>query len=518
MNQDDLSKIVDSLPSNISGILDKWVNETPERTALQESSGQWSYQKLGSAVSEASQWLTGLGVRPGDRVMFVSENCRAYVALLLANARIGAWSVPVNARLSAQEIDAIRDHCGARRVIYLTSVSRQAEDHAKRHEAETVSIGLLGSIAVGKQNENAEPEPIEASPTSVVAVVIYTSGTTGLPKGVMLTHHSLLYMAAVSARIRLLTSSDRLYGVLPMTHAVGLSVVLLGALLSGAQIYLVPRFDPVAAIATLQKEEITVVLGVPSMFSVLVEYAKLKQISSLRFPALRVVSASGAPLTSTIKADTERLIGMVLNNGYGVTECSPTIAQARRDEPRSDLSVGKILPGMEAKLVDNNGNVVPAGEIGELHVRGPNIMKGYYHSPEETKLALNSDGWFNTRDLARFEDGHLFIVGRSKELIVRFGFNVYPAEIEAVLSSHPDVARAAVIGRTVEAIKGGEEVIAFVELASGSPTDPETLNEFASKKLAAYKRPSRIVILDEMPVTPTGKPMKADLAKIPLVD
>jgi len=497
-----------------SGVCPDRTHDACDNPPLTETSGSWTYSELDGAITETQAWLAELGVRAGDRVMIVSENCRAFVAVLLAVAGIDAWAVPVNAKLSPQEIDAIRDHCGARRLIYTMAVSRAARDHARRHDAATIEAGKLGSIAVGPLNETAVPEPLDPNVNDRVAAMIYTSGTTGLPKGVMLTHRNLLYLAGVSAAIRSLAPDDRLYGVLPMTHAVGLSVVLLGALLSGARLYLTTRFDPVAALNSMEKDALTIVLGVPSMFSVLLDYTKMKGMTSLRFPALRVISSSGAPLTATVKAETEKLLGPILHNGYGVTECSPTIAQARLDEPRTDLSVGKILPGMEVTLVGSDGNPVAAGEIGELRVKGPNVMKGYYHAPEDTAAVLSADGWFNTKDLARLEDGHLFIVGRAKELIVRFGFNVYPAEVEAVMSALPGVARVAVIGRAIEATQGGEDVIAFVELTKGSTVRIEELNNHASKNLSPYKRPTQFVMLEAMPVTPTGKPMKGELAKM----
>ncbi len=508
------TEILAKLPKNIRGVVAESARVSGERVALVETSGSWTYSELDATITETQAWLAGLGVRAGDRVMIVSENCRAFVAVLLAVAGMDAWAVPVNAKLSPQEIDAIRDHCGARRLIYTITVSRAARDHAKRHDAAIVETGKLGSIAVGLLNENVVPEPLDPDLDQRVAAMIYTSGTTGLPKGVMLTHRNLLYLAGVSAAIRGLTPDDRLYGVLPMTHAVGLSVVLLGALLSGASLYLTARFDPVAALKLLESDALTIVLGGPAMFSLLLDYTKMKGITSLKFPALRVISSSGAPLTATVKAETEKLLGLTLHNGYGVTECSPTIAQARMDEPRTDLSVGKILPGMEVALIGSDGNPVAAGEIGELRVKGPNVMKGYYHAPEDTAAVLSADGWFNTKDLARLEGGHLFIVGRAKELIVRFGFNVYPAEVEAVMSALPGVARVAVIGRAIEAAQGGEDVIAFVELTKGSSVRVEDLNEHASKNLSPYKRPTRFVMLESMPVTPTGKPMKGELAKM----
>jgi long-chain acyl-CoA synthetase len=300
-----------------------------------------------------------------------------------------------------------------------------------------------------------------------------------------------------------------------MSHAVGLSVVLLGTLLSGATLYLSPRFDPVAALGALQRDRLTVMLGVPAMFALFVDYANTKGLRGpLKFPALRIISSSGAPLQPAVKAAVESLFGMPLHNGYGVTECSPTIAQARIDEPRSDLSVGRVLPGVEIKLVGPDGLPIAEGEEGELWVRGPNVAKGYYRAPQETSAAINADGWFNTRDLARVAGGHLFIVGRTKELIVRFGMNVYPAEVEAVLNTDPAVVRSAVIGRSVEGAEGGEEIVAFVQLSPDSSRSVTELAEHASRNLAPYKRPSQILVVPELPVTPTGKVRKDELREI----
>ena len=384
----------------------------------------------------------------------------------------------------------------------------QAAQHAKRHGAIITEAAKLGIIGVGALNENAAPEPIEADVASRVAALIYTSGTTGLPKGIMLSHRNLLFLAAVSAKIRTLTPKDRMYGILPMSHAVGFSVVLLGTLLSGATLYLSPRFDPVAALAALEKDRLTVVLGVPAMFSLLLEYAKSKGMASLRFPALRILASSGAPLHPAVKAGVESLFGLPLYNGYGVTECSPTIAQVRVETPRADTSVGRIFPGVEIKIAGADG------EVGELRVRGANVMKGYYHAPEETAAAIDSEGWFNTRDLARIEDGNLFIVGRTKELIVRFGFNVYAAEVEAVLNAHPAVERSAVVGRAGESMDGDEEVVAYIQLLPGASATAVDLTEHAARHLAPYKRPSEIIFVASMPLTPTGKVMKAELVKM----
>ncbi|MGA8214149.1 MAG: class I adenylate-forming enzyme family protein [Candidatus Sulfotelmatobacter sp.] len=501
------------LPVRISEVVKPWAERSPDRPALVETSGIWTYRQLASAISETQVWLRKSGVRPGDRVMIVGENCREFVAILLASAGLDAWPVLVNARLSAREIDEIRDHCGARCVLYTTSVSPHATDHAKRHAAGVLEVNGLGAIGVGTLNESVDPEPVnkDANLADRVAALIYTSGTTGLPKGVMLSHRNLLFLAAGSAKIRSLTPEDRVYCILPMSHAVGLSVVLLGSLLSGASLCLSPRFDPMTARVTLERERLTVMLGAPATFAQFLQYAKMRGVESLTLPSLRIISSSGAPLHPSTKSAVESLFGMPLHNGYGVTECSPTIAQTRVEAPRSDTSIGPPFPGVEIKLVGPDRKPVPAGEAGELWVRGPNVMKGYYRAAAETAAVIDAEGWFNTRDLARLEDGNLFIVGRTKDLIVHHGFNVYPAEVEAVLNSHPAVVQSAVIGRSVE---GDEEVVAFVQPLPDSPLTVTDLAEYAARHLAPYKRPSQIVLVSTMPVSPTGKVIKAELAKM----
>lgn len=514
MTEDHLANTLAGLPVHITAVVKSWAQRSPERPALVEAAGMWTYGQLDSRISDARAWLRDRGVRPGDRVMIVCENCRAFVAVLMAVAALDAWPVLVNARLSAREIDQIRDHCGARCMIYTAGVSPMAMQHAKRQGAKIEEVADLGSIGIGPLNEEVETEPIEADVANRVAALIYTSGTTGLPKGVMLTHRNLLFVASVSAGIRSLTPDDRLYGCLPISHAVGLSVVLLGCLFSGGSLYLASRFDPVAALATLEKDRLTVFLGSPSMFSLLLDYAGMKRIKSLKFPALRIISSSGAPLQPALKSAVESVFGLPLHNGYGVTECSPNISQASVEEPRSDVSVGRILPGVETRLVGSDGEDVAQGEVGELWVRGPNVMKGYYRAPEETAAAVNPDGWFNTRDLARIEDRHLFIVGRTKELIVRFGLNVYPAEVEAVLNAHPGIVRSAVVGRTVDAVEGGEEVVAYVQTAPDSPLHSADIAAYAARQLAPYKRPSEILLVTAMPLTLTGKVIKDELARM----
>jgi len=495
----------------ISDVVRLWAEKSPEHSALVEPSCTWTYKQLHTEIDGAKKWLAESGVRPGDRVMLVCENSRALVVLLFSLTELDAWPVLVNAHLAAEEVDKIREHSGARRVIYTTSISPAATKHAKRDGATIAEIGALGAIGVGALNEGTEPESVESGSPDNVAALIYTSGTTGIPKGVMLSHKNVLFMAEGAANIRSVVPEDRVFGVLPMSHAVGLSVVMLGTLRKGATLYLAPRFDPISGANFLIKERITIFLGVPAMFVQLLQYAKLRGFSSLGCPDLRIISSSGAPLQQSVKAATENLMGLVLHNGYGVTECSPTIAQTRIEDPRADVSVGRVFPGVEIKIVGPGGTIVPDGEVGELQVRGPNVMKGYYKAPEETAAVIDSEGWFNTRDLAKMENENLFIMGRAKELIVHLGLNVYPIEVEAVLNTHPAVLRSAVIGR---AIQGDEEILAFVQLSEGASVTTNEIGAYVAAHLATYKRPSKIVIVPELQTTPTGKVVKAGLARL----
>jgi acyl-CoA synthetase (AMP-forming)/AMP-acid ligase II len=496
----------------ISDVVSRSAELSPDQLALVDRQGDCTYGELVVRIAKTKKWLAELGIRPGDRVMLVGENGQAFVTILLSLAALDAWIVVVNARLSTREVDQIQQHSGARIAIFTMTGSPQSASHAKRYRAAIEERPGMGQIGVGPLNQNAQPEPLESDIGARTAALIYTSGTTGRPKGVMLTHRNILFVASVSAGIRSLSTRDRMYGVLPMSHAVGLSVVLMGTLLSGGTLYLTPRFDPIAFISSMQKDKLTIVLGTPSMFSMLLEYTGMKGINSLRFPALRIISSSGAPLQLATKQAVEQLFGLPLHNGYGITECSPNIAQTCVETPRTDTSVGRILPGVETRLVGQDGNDVPPGEVGELWVRGANIMKGYYRAPEETAAAINAEGWFNSRDLARVEDNHLFIVGRAKELIVHFGLNVYPEEVEAVLNAHPAVIRSAVVGRQVNGVDGGEEVVAFVEPAEGVRVDSGDLISHAARHLAPYKRPSEIRLVTSMPMTVTGKIMKDRLA------
>jgi long-chain acyl-CoA synthetase len=477
-------------------------------SALVEAGRTLDYNQLADAVTAAAALLVDLGVRPGDRTLIVNENCAAAIVLALAANRCRAWPSLVNARLSAREIDAIRDHCVPRRTFCTVEVSPEAAAHAARLGGAPLVLPGAGTVAVTASDEAAVPEVVRDEPGADVGTLIYTSGTTGAPKGVMLSHSNLLFAARSGATLRRMGPGDRVYAALPISHVFGLASVALSTLFAGAALHLVPRFTAEGFARALGSEGISIIPGVPAMYARLLDHVH-RTGQPLVAPRARFLYAGGAPLDPQLKADVERVFNQPLHNGYGLTETSPTVASTRIDAPRADLSIGPPVPGIEVRIVDVDGRVLPPGEVGELHIRGPNVMLGYYRAPELTAAVVSADGWFNTGDLARADDdGHLFIAGRSKELIIRSGFNVYPVEVEGVLTQHPDVRQCAVVGRSVP---GNEEVVAFVELREGATTTPAALAAFAAGRLAPYKQPAEIVVLPALPASSTGKVLKSAL-------
>nr|WP_299379612.1 class I adenylate-forming enzyme family protein [uncultured Halomonas sp.] len=503
------SELVAELPDRLSTRVLELASRQPNQEALVDDEVRWSYAELAQEVHAAVEWLASLSVRPGDRLMAVSENCRALVVLLLAASEMDAWLAIVNSRLSAKEVDLIHANCEPRRVFYTSAVSKEATAHGKRQGAETFRHSSLGELMIGPLADTA-PEPVHASGAKQVAAMIYTSGTTGTPKGVMLTHRGILYIASISGGMRHLTQGQRVYGVLPMSHVFGLASVCMGSLYNGACLYPVPRFEAPALAEALVTERITVLQGVPAMYARMLEYLK-QQGQVLEAPALVYISAGGSPLDGDLKRRVEACFGLTLHNGYGLTEASPTISQTRIDDSYASTTVGRVLPLLEYRLEPLGSTDDEAPEIGELWVRGPNVMRGYFRQPETTRACLADDGWLNTGDIARVDDsGELFIVGRSKELIIRSGFNIYPPDVEAVINEHPDVTLSAVVGRQVS---GNEEVIAFVQCEPGASLTEDELRRFVAERLAPYKRPSQIFLVDTLPATATGKILKGALRR-----
>ncbi|HET9578679.1 MAG TPA: AMP-binding protein [Usitatibacter sp.] len=484
----------------------------PDALALTDGARRLTWRALDQGRRQWAQRLAAAGVRAGDRVTVVGENGPELVMLLFAITSLKAWVVNVNARLSRPEIEAIRGHCRPRCAIYLVGVSPDAGAHAERHAVTPVEDPVWGRIAMEPCDAASEAETVSGDPRRDVAALLYTTGTTGTPKGVMLTHANLLFIARTSSALRRLSPADRVLGLLPISHVYGMASVCLGTLCAGASLHLVARFNAAATARFLAEEAITVCQGVPAMYAKLLEHFHAAGVTRSPLSSLRFLYAGGSPLPPPLKTEAEAFFGLTLHNGYGLTEAAPTVTQTRLEAPRRDCSVGPVLPGEEIRIVDGEGLDVPAGERGELWVRGPNVMRGYYRDAAATAAVMRPGGWLATGDIARIEaDGAVFIEGRLKELIIRSGFNVYPAEVEAALNAHPDVTQSAVVGREIQ---GDEEVVAFVELAPHARVTPAALIEFAAASLAPYKRPAEVIVLPVLPAAANGKVLKGRLREM----
>jgi acyl-CoA synthetase (AMP-forming)/AMP-acid ligase II len=504
--QVDVAALIATLPERIADIPARIAARDPQHPALIEDTRRLTRGQLAQAVDAVAALLAEQGVRAGDRVMIVAENSIVQIVLLFAAAKLDAWALVSNARLSAAELDAVRAHARPRMVGYAVEASPDARQHAERHGAQPErGIGVdIGAWSYAIDDE-AQVEPVETASHRQCAALIYTTGTTGSPKGVMLSHRNLLFIAAMSSTLRRVNADDVIYTVLPISHVYGVASVCLGSLYAGATLRLAPRFSPEAVRRALAEERVSIFQGVPAMHAKLLEHLQANQLP-WSAPQLRFAYSGGSPLDAALKSRVESVYGITLHNGYGMTESSPTVSQTMIDAPRADCSVGQPIPGIEVRFVGVDGADAAQGEVGELWVRGPNVMLGYYRNPQQTQATVTADGWLKTGDLARQDaDGALHIAGRSKELIIRSGFNVYPAEVEHVLNAHPDVVQSAVIGRAVE---GNEEVVAFVELIGGARATPADLDAWCAARLAPYKRPAEIKVLAALPAASTGKILK----------
>lgn len=513
--------LIGSLPARVSDPMFKWASLVPDAPAVRDHLGRHlSYAQLARSVRDTQLQLENEGVHAGDRVMLVNENCVPLLVIILALSEIGAWPVVVNARMAEAELEKIRAHCEPRLVLYLLDSAAAGQLWANVVAEQSGDTSVI-NIAGGDVGVRKLPVPASSDTETLrdqgVFTLIYTTGTTGDPKGVMLTHRNVLYVAAVSSALRGMTAQDKVYLVLPVSHVFGISAVFLAALYVGAELILSDRFEPELAMKTMREHGVTGVLGVPAMFAKLVDYVRDESSrgglsSTADLPSLRFMYSGGAPLDPAIKQKTEKLFGLPLLNGYGMTESGPTICQVRFNEPLDNCSVGRPLPGLDIRLVGHDGQDVAPGEVGELHVRGPNVMLGYYRNPQATAAVLDSSGYLNTGDLVRLDDqGNVHIAGRSKELIIHSGFNVYPPEVEGVISKHPEVLLCAVVGQAVE---GNEQVVAWVQRTAGSQLQEPELREFIKPLLTAYKRPSRIVFAEQLPTAPSGKVLKHKLKQL----
>ena len=487
--------------THIAQIPQHWARETPEAPAVWQDDRPTSYAALQRHITAAAELLRQRGVVGGDRVMIVSENGVTQIALIFAAASLHAWPMVVNPRLSAREVDALRGLAAPRVTLCMVERSAEAAAHAARLGAVTLPGSLPETLALLADPDARAPEALPLA--QQVGLLMATSGSTGMPKGVLVTHAGLLHFCRVSAEARRMHAGDVVYAVLPISHIFGMATQLLVTLYAGASLYLDARFTPEGLLAALARRRLSMLLGVPTLFVRLL--AHLRERGAAPPPhALRYAYVGGAALELPLKREFEAVFGCAMHHGYGMTEYAGSMFITRVDRPRDDASAGELNEGCEVRLVDPHGCDVPQGEVGEIWIRGAGLMLGYYRAPELSAQAMREGGWFNTGDLGRLDaGGALFVCGRSKDMIIRSGFNVYPAEVEAVLNAHPAIHLAAVFGRP--AADGNEDVVAAVELEPGQTLEPAAMRGWLEARLAPYKRPTRWIELAALPLLANGK-------------
>ncbi|MEU6711212.1 long-chain fatty acid--CoA ligase [Nonomuraea sp. NPDC046802] len=458
------------------------------------------------ALDELSARLAGLlrsrGIGAGDRVAMMLPNVPEFGVVYYGVLRAGAVVVPLDPLLKRREIAAYLGDCGARLLVAWHAFAETAEAGSAGTKADCFFV-VPGEFRRLLREVAAEPGIARTAPDDT-AVIHYTSGTTGRPKGVELTHANLGGNAETVARMHALGVDDVVLGALPLYHTFGQTCALNATVRAGARLTLLRRFEAGRALEVIRRDGVTVFQGVPTMFIALLDHPGASDMSMLR-----VCASGGAALPLDVLRAYETRLGCEIIEGYGLSETSPVAATNRGGRHRRPGSIGWPIRGVEMKVVDELGRRTPPGEIGEIVVRGPNVMKGYWNDPEATAEALR-DGWFHTGDLGRVdEDGYFFLVDRRRDVIIRGGYTVYPREVEEVLYEHPAVRQAAVFG--VPHPELGEEIEAAVALRA--PVSGEDLRQFVRERVAAYKYPRRLSFVDELPMSHTGKILKRALAQ-----
>ncbi|MBJ7902248.1 long-chain fatty acid--CoA ligase [Streptomyces sp. DSM 110735] len=478
----------------------------PDRTALRIGDRTVSYRSLDDLSARAADFLRESGLRPGDRVGIMLPNTPEFAICYFGALRAGGVVVPMNPLLKSREVAYYLGDSGTRLLFAWHDVADEARAGAGQTGAEVVVLGSDGLDEVFA-SRNASADDVVDRGEGDTAVLLYTSGTTGRPKGAELTHANLTRNRdIVATELLRLAPADVIFGGLPLFHAFGQTCTLNAAVASGACLTLLPRFDARRALEILSGHQVTVVAGVPTIFGRLLEQPDLDTFDD---SLLRLALSGGAALPPQVQHDFREAFDCVVLEGYGLSETSPVASfNTLRSGPRPG-SVGTPITGVEMRVIGHDGEELPRGEIGEIAIRGHNVMKGYWQRPEETAEAIR-DGWFHTGDLARVDqDGYFWIVGRNKDLIIRGGYNVYPRELESVLYGHPAVADAAVVGLPDPDL--GQEVGAAVVLKPGARATADELRAYVKDRVAAYKYPRKVWITDALPKGPTGKILKREI-------
>ena len=491
--------------TNLAENLTATAAKHPNRPAVKLDDTVLTYQQLQDGARRVAALLKSKGLKPGDRVGMVLPNVPHYPAIFYGAIAMGAVVVPMNPLLKGREVKYYLEDSGASVVFAWKDMAEEAGKGADAVGIECISVDPTGFLELLAEHEPDEEVVDRADDDNVV--LLYTSGTTGQPKGAELTHHNMITNAATSAETLIeITEDDVVMGCLPLFHVFGLTCGLNAAVLKGACLTLIPRFDAAKALEVVGRDKVTVFEGVPTMYAGMLHVEDPK---SFDMSSLRTCISGGSAMPVEVMKKFEETFDCIVLEGYGLSETSPVASFNQPGQERKPGSIGTPVRGVEMKLVDDDRKDVAEGEIGEIAIKGENIMKGYWGREEATAEAIE-DGWFLTGDMAKVDDdGYFFIVDRKKDLIIRGGYNVYPREVEEALYEHEAVAEVAVIGIPDDDL--GEEIGAAVALKPGAEADGEELQAFAKERLAAYKYPRAVWIVDELPKGPTGKILRREV-------
>jgi long-chain acyl-CoA synthetase len=491
---------------NLAASLARNAADNPDRVAIHLGDQTTSYGELDDQSARVAGLLAARGIAPGTPIGIMLPNVPEFASVYYGILRTGAVVVPMNPLLKAREIAYYLGDSGAPVIFAWHVTAPEVEIGAKEAGAEAI---LVDPATFPDILATASPAPQVVDRAAYdTAVVLYTSGTTGHPKGAELTHANLINNVEVSAAdLFQLGPDDLIFGGLPLFHAFGQTCTLNAAIMTGASLTVLPRFDAAKALGILADQRVTIFAGVPTMFSALLH---VPDRSGYDVSALRLCISGGAAMPVEVLRQFEDAFDCIVLEGYGLSETSPVASFNHPGRERKPGSIGTPIRGVEMRVVDASGAEVPHGEVGEIAIRGHNIMKGYLNRPDATAEAVSADGWFRTGDIGRVdEDGYYYIVDRKKDLIIRGGYNIYPREIEEVLYEHPEVAEAAVVG--IPHPELGEEVGAAVALKPGATVTPDELRSYVKSQVAAYKYPRRVWIVDALPKGPTGKILKKEI-------
>jgi long-chain acyl-CoA synthetase len=491
---------------NLAASLARAAAAHPDRVAIRLGEDTVSYRDLDDASARVAGLLAARGVGPGVPVGIMLPNVPQFADVYYGVLRAGGVVVPMNPMLKAREVAFYLGDSGAPVIFAWHGAAAEAEVGAKETDAEAIVVDPA-TFADLLAASTPAPEVLDRAADDT-AVILYTSGTTGRPKGAELTHANLIKNAEVTGHdLEKLGPDDVIFGGLPLFHSFGQTCTLNAAIATGASVSVLPRFDPGQALRLLADHRATVFAGVPTMYSALLH---VPDRADFDLSALRVCVSGGAAMPVEVLRQFEDAFSCIVLEGYGLSETSPVASFNHPDRERKPGSIGTPISGVEMRVVDSAGAELPQGEIGEIAIRGHNIMKGYWKKPAATDEAISADGWFRTGDIGRMDDdGYYYIVDRKKDLIIRGGYNVYPREIEEVLYEHPCVAEAAVIGMPHAEL--GEEVGAAVVLKPGTTVTPEEVRDYVKSQVAAYKYPRRVWFLEALPKGPTGKILKREI-------